>query len=662
MLLRIRRDFARIVGTSFSSNDLLDVGASTCAPVRPRTSDDGPRGSVSRTLPSRRTREERVACGFRDEERRRRSEYERPLSTSRTGFIGEEIWNPNTPLNEDCLYLNVWVTEKVQNSGTKDAPVMVWIYGGGYMSGTSTLEIYDGAILAASRDVIVASMNYRVGAFGFLCFGVPEAPCNQGLWDQAMALRWIQDNIEHFGGDSRKVTGFGESAGGGSVSTLLLSPATRHLLRRGILQSGTINAPWSYKTFDEERHASADLVRTSSSDARKRRTTARPIAKRERERNPVGSSPMRSVDFQVMDFPFAPTVDGDLLPKHPVVMLQEGDFSNVELIVGSNRDEGTYFVLYDFINAFNKDDPSLLTRDQYLAIMSEIFKQMSPIQKEAIIFQYTDWDYMDNGLKNQKMIASAVGDYFFVCPSNFFAQQFALGGATVYYYYFTWVSLSSEPGVKGVRGGQGSQGGLGGRNRCDVLRLPLQRTSSNPWGRWMGVMHGDEIDYVFGVPFNRSRNHLPIERALSERIMTHFARFAETGSPAKDEPEWPPYTRSEPKYYVFDAEKRGLGSGPRAFDCAFWNEFMPHLGRQEHALPGCGERPRILASVAAEPCERGLRSPTRRASSERVETSPFWGCFAFARVLVLPPDPRHERFPTATESGNAGRPHLDGEE
>lgn len=103
-------------------------------------------------------------------------------------------------------------------------PVLIWIYGGGYMSGTATLDLYDASMVAATCDVIVASMQYRVGAFGFLYLqpdlprGSEDAPGNVGLWDQALAIRWIKENVAAFGGDPELMTLFGESAGGGSVS------------------------------------------------------------------------------------------------------------------------------------------------------------------------------------------------------------------------------------------------------------------------------------------------------------------------------------------------------------------------------------------------------------------------------------------------------------
>ncbi|CAH0559017.1 unnamed protein product [Brassicogethes aeneus] len=108
-------------------------------------------------------------------------------------------------------------------------------------------------------------------------------------------------------------------------------------------------------------------------------------------------------------------------------------------------------------------------------------------------------------------------------------------------------------------------------------RSQHQRTSTSLWGEWMGVMHGDEIEYVFGHPLNLSLQFNSRERELSLKIMQAFARFAVTGKPVTDDVNWPLYTKEQPQYFIFNAEKNGIGRGPRATACAFWNNFLPKL-------------------------------------------------------------------------------------
>ncbi|XP_037082184.1 acetylcholinesterase-like [Pollicipes pollicipes] len=470
------------------------------------------------------------------------------------GFRGEEMWNPNTPLSEDCLYLNIWVPSVFRQPVTPKTEVLVWIYGGGFMSGTSTLEVYDADILSIESNLIVASMQYRVGAFGFLYLGHPEAPGNVGLFDQSLALKWLKDNIAFFGGKPESLTIFGESAGAASVSVHFLSPYSREYVSRGIMQSGTINAPWSIMTKEKAFRVGSTLVDDCGCNA-----------SRITDQMDAVIECMRTVPWQdlsakqwnsyggILDFPSAPTIDGDFLPKHPIDMLKEGDFRHTELLLGSNKDEGTYFILYDFIQFFKKDDPSFLERSKFLEIIEAIFGSWEEMEKLAIIFQYTDWDHIDDGYLNQKMLGDVVGDYYFVCPTNYFAQSFAAQGMNVYYYFFT------------------------------------QRTSLNPWGDWMGVMHGDEIDYVLGNPINQSLHYTAAEANLSRRIIEHYANFIRTGSPVREGVSWPIYSRNQPQYYIFDGRVRGLGNGPRATGCAFWNEMMPSLRETlQRPQPGRG--------------------------------------------------------------------------
>lgn len=106
------------------------------------------------------------------------------------------MWNPNTQLSEDCLYVNVFLP----HPRPKNSPVMLWIYGGGFFQGTSTLDVYDYKTLSTEENIIVVSIQYRVASLGFLYLGTPDAPGNAGLFDQNMALRWVRDNIRHFGG------------------------------------------------------------------------------------------------------------------------------------------------------------------------------------------------------------------------------------------------------------------------------------------------------------------------------------------------------------------------------------------------------------------------------------------------------------------------------
>ena len=247
------------------------------------------------------------------------------------GFRGEEMWNPNTEISEDCLYLNLWVPANSNN-----ASALIWIYGGGFTSGTATLDVYDGLVLAAANDIIVASINYRLGPFGFLYTGDEEAPGNMGLYDQALAIQWIKDNVQHFGGNPDSLTLFGESAGAMSISAHLISPISQDLSRRAILQSGSVNSKGAYMLPEVAKETARNLMEdvgcnSSSAHAMEcmREVSAETLSKAQWTRPaPIG-------------FPsFAPTIDGTFLTKHPDEMIQEGQFPAADVLLGTNSDEG----------------------------------------------------------------------------------------------------------------------------------------------------------------------------------------------------------------------------------------------------------------------------------------------------------------------------------
>ncbi|CAB0043351.1 unnamed protein product [Trichogramma brassicae] len=273
------------------------------------------------------------------------------------GFEGEEMWNPNTNVSEDCLYMNIWVPRRIRlrhknganpEEERRGVPILVWVYGGGYMTGTATLDVYDADLMAARCDCIIASMQYRVGAFGFLYLAQyfdpsddDDAPGNMGLWDQAMALKWLKDNARVLGGDPELITMFGESAGGGSVSLHLMSPVTKGLIKRGILQSGTLNAPWSYMTGERANEVGRVLVEDCGCNATMLEDNPAKVMACMRNIEPKTISVQQWNSYGgILGFPSAPTIDGIFLPRDPIEMAREAEFDKTEVIIGNNENEG----------------------------------------------------------------------------------------------------------------------------------------------------------------------------------------------------------------------------------------------------------------------------------------------------------------------------------
>ncbi len=238
----------------------------------------------------------------------------------------QEFLIPEEPIEEDCLYLNVWTAAKTPN---EKRPVLVWIYGGGFTSGGSAVPIYDGEAMAR-QGIVFVSINYRVGIFGFLAH--PEltrespnaASGNYGLMDQIAALQWVRENITFFGGDPANVTIAGQSAGSMSVNCLVASPLAKGLFGRAIAQSGA-SFSRNQMSLAQAEEAGAKVVASlgTSSISELRNMKAEDLMKGQGVRGPV--------------------IDGYVLPTHILDIFIEGKQNPVDLLTGWNEEEGLLF-------------------------------------------------------------------------------------------------------------------------------------------------------------------------------------------------------------------------------------------------------------------------------------------------------------------------------
>ncbi|XP_007946910.1 cholinesterase [Orycteropus afer afer] len=459
------------------------------------------------------------------------------------GFLGSEMWHPNTDLSEDCLYLNVWIpTPKPKN-----ATVMVWIYGGGFQTGTSSLYVYDGKFLARVERVIVISMNYRVGALGFLALpGNPEAPGNIGLFDQQLALQWIQKNIAAFGGNPKSVTLFGESAGAASVSFHLLSPRSHPFFTRAILQSGSSNAPQVVMSLYEAKNRTLTLAKFLGCS----RENETEIIKCLQNKDPQEILLNVLSNESLVSVTFGPTVDGDFLTDMPDMLLQLGQFKKTQILVGVNKDEAASLLVSSAsllvyrIPWFSKDNSSIITRRQFQAGLNIFFPEVSDFGKESILFYYTDWVDDQRPEHYRKALQDVVGDYNIICPALEFTKMFSELENNAFFYYFE------------------------------------HRSSKLPWPEWMGVLHGYEIEFVFGLPLERRANYTRAEEILSRSIMKSWANFAKYGNPAgtqNNSTRWPVFKSTEQKYLSLNTESSRIYTKLRAQQCRFWTQFFPKV-------------------------------------------------------------------------------------
>ncbi|HEY5952316.1 MAG TPA: carboxylesterase/lipase family protein [Kofleriaceae bacterium] len=242
--------------------------------------------------------------------------------------VGEKIVS-----SEDCLTLNVYSPA----ADGKQRPVVVWIHGGAFVMGSGSTPLYDGASFASRHDLVVVTINYRLGILGLLYLGdlIPgREQGNYALLDQIAALRWVQDNIAAFGGDPHQVTVMGESAGAISIGTLIAMPAARGLFKRAILQSGA--SPLSPQTRDDATKVARRVVSDLgvAADALSDVPVDRLLAVQERVSHDLGLAA------------FAPYIDEVTLPRAPIESVRAGETVGVPMLLGSNRDEWTLFDVF----------------------------------------------------------------------------------------------------------------------------------------------------------------------------------------------------------------------------------------------------------------------------------------------------------------------------
>ncbi|XP_015788803.1 acetylcholinesterase [Tetranychus urticae] len=242
--------------------------------------------------------------------------------------------------DEDCLYMNVYVNKETFDNRDKQLrPVLVWIHGGGFMSGSGNEhDAYRGIPLVIIEDVVLVTFNYRLGVFGFLNAGklIPELPTNLGLWDQNLALQWVNQNIHLFGGDPNKVTIFGQSAGSAAVAYQILSPQSRGLFKGAIMESGGIMS--GFVPEENRTRMIEDFIESFNCTN---------VADR---LNCLKSIPWKDLVNNTPRTILTPTFGDDFIPMEPEVAIKSRKFNDVNLLAGAERDEGNGLVCgtYEF--------------------------------------------------------------------------------------------------------------------------------------------------------------------------------------------------------------------------------------------------------------------------------------------------------------------------
>jgi para-nitrobenzyl esterase len=403
-------------------------------------------------------------------------------------------------MGEDCLYLNVWTPAK---SGSERLPVLVYFFGGGFIAGDGSEPRYDGESMA-SKGIVAVTVNYRLGVFGFMAH--PEltkesphhASGNYALLDQSAALRWVMENIAAFGGDPRKVTIAGESAGSISVSAQMASPLSKDLIAGAIGESGSILGALSAAPRAQVEELGVKFAASQ---------------------NAADLAALRAIPAQTLleaagkqGVPrFSPTIDGYFFPEAPPAIFDSGKQAHVPLLAGWNSEESNARAV------LGRDEPTKANfeknvRRLYGADADAVLKEYAPATDADVLQAATD-------LASDRFIAYSTWRWIDACART--------GGKPVYRYYYSRPRPAMRPEM-----GNATPGLAGGVVRGGAGTPP-------PPAR--GAVHSAEIEYAMGnLATNTVYAWTPGDYKVSEVMQKYFANFIKTGDPnGAGLPKWP---------------------------------------------------------------------------------------------------------------------------
>lgn len=434
--------------------------------------------------------------------------------------------------SEDCLYLNIWRPARAGKFA-----VMVWIHGGALLNGAGSRSIYWGDRLVPEKEIVLVTINYRLGPFGFLShrdFALEDpngSSGNYGLLDQVQALRWVKENIANFGGDPNNVTIFGESAGGWSVCNLLACPLAKGLFHRAIIQSGgcasTKTAEEGFKDGDEF----AQKLGCETGGARcMRAKSAEQIL--EAMSKGDGGSLTQTIEKE-LKFVFVPHEDGYALKETPIDAIRAGRYNNVPLMVGTNRDE---IKLYSLAIPGARLLPASLVDSfaEQLAKSQGLNEEQTQEQVQTFkrLYPYKNYNRpADAGI-------DAIGDVALGCPCFEAVEASAIHQAKTFYYRFDY--------------------------------------DDNAFPDMVGAAHSVEISFIFNTNDRQPssilywKHQLKKAQPLTEIMMSYWTNFAKTGDPnGAGLPEWPSYNLDSRMRIYLDLPVH-TGATENLSRCEFW--------------------------------------------------------------------------------------------
>ena len=427
---------------------------------------------------------------------------------------------PREESEANCLTLNIWTP----GADKKRRPVMFWIHGGNFRYGSSAQVTYNGIPLAKRGNVVLVTINYRLGPLGFLY--IPGKTANVGMLDQVAALKWVHDNIEAFGGDPNNITIFGESAGASSVITLLTMPAAKGLFHRAIAQSTPLYYD-SYQEAGSKKFISRLHVEPEDIESLQKID----IKKINRIHYKMALEGYATQEAT----PFTPIVDGKVLPEDPLKALNNGCASDIPLLIGTTRDE------IKFYHALLPNLPEL----DYQALLKRTHKIMKHLghnedKAKRLIENYREAREGKLPTDPQEILDAIITDVMFRIITIRIAEAQSKHQNNTYTYMFTWPSPM-----------------MGGR---------------------LGAPHAVDVAFVFGTLYIPGTEKYcgkgKDADILSEKVMDSWITFARTGTPNHDNiPEWSSYNADKRATMLLGKEIKVVNA-PFDKERAAWDDII----------------------------------------------------------------------------------------
>ncbi|KAH9421440.1 hypothetical protein DERP_010577 [Dermatophagoides pteronyssinus] len=409
---------------------------------------------------------------------------------------------------EDCLYLNIW-SPNVNVNEENLKPVLIWIHGGALIEGGTSHSLFDLARLSVMTDAITVSINYRLNGFGFFYSDqINEIKGNQGLWDQTMALQWINDNIRYFGGNPNSITLMGNSAGSWAVSLHILSPVSRNLFHNAILLSGAANF-YATKNPKDFVQKSLDIIRMIGCASEDDNTITESIVECMEQIEMEKVEELSKIRSLVV-------IDGEFLPDHPNNMIKSGNHKkDFNLLVSTVEDEGS-FIFAQTNSSFSSEELSLNDAKSILLQYIDLFvSNHKSFDKDTMLKVYFGKfnEFYDDSDLFKKQVGIAFGDLFLTCPTlNFAKQLYESDSSTINVYQWFYKAKLGQL-----------------KDLCT---------------KWSGTCHTDELYPLFGKPFEYRQQYHNREREISQEIIDFIKSFIRTGKPGQSQMEWQKYFKT----------------------------------------------------------------------------------------------------------------------